>query len=271
MTIEDQGRTHAESARRAMESARPPSMQQIERIATQRIQRRKVRTAVLAGGAAIALSSVALFFGPLGDTAAPPDSASTLPTTSVGVPGVTAQPTTVTSTAELPPNQLPYLGLDLEGWEFVRAAEAEATCVESPDQPPQLTSRQATYATRTAAGSDLRMVNINLQPGSAQCGEEVPADAAELGPPADPPHVNDHGIITVMGHPARVVDEEGIFRVLWLLDEQGSVASLDIFPGEVPLTVSDVIAIAEGIVELTPEEWTALLEVSPDAPNDTVP
>jgi hypothetical protein len=76
---------------------------------------------------------------------------------------------------------------------------------------------------------------------------------------------------TVMGHEARIVEEQGVFSVLWVLDDQGSTASMHVFPGDTTLTVNEVIAIAAGIVELTEEEWALLIAATPETPPVTIP
>jgi hypothetical protein len=170
---------------------------------------------------------------------------------------------------------LPYLGLDLAGWEFWRASESQSFC-DQPDPMPGL-ARQTTFTLGVVAPEDhplflgVSSVNVNVQPASRCSFQDIPTQASDLGPPADPPFVVDHGITTVMGHEARIVEEQGVFSVLWLLDDQGSTASMLVFPRDTTLTVAQVIAIAGGIVELTEEEWALLIAATPETPPVTTP
>jgi len=158
--------------------------------------------------------------------------------------------------------QVPYLGFSLPGWEFSRAGELVRDCLHSP--PLLLKNRQATYVATDTAD---RSINLNVFPRLALCSpEEAPSSTSDLGPPASPPNVVDHGMTTMMGHEARVVDENGVYRVLWLLDDQGSHAELILFPGSAPLTLQDVLALTEGVVELTHDQWDQLLSASTTTP-----
>ncbi|MEE9206381.1 MAG: hypothetical protein V3U50_05300 [Acidimicrobiia bacterium] len=179
-----------------------------------------------------------------------------------------AEPGTATA------GSLPYLGLDLPGWEFVQAGEAQTWCSDQVDPMPG-TTRQAVYTYDDAPSSTLlgvRRVNVNVLPASTRCSfQEIPTNASDLGPPAAPPDVIDHGMTAVMGQRARIVEEQGSFRVMWLVGADGSAAGIDVFPGSTPLTVDDVVSIAAGIVQLTQAEWLALVENSPTAPAVTIP
>ncbi len=169
---------------------------------------------------------------------------------------------------------LPYLGLDLPGWQFVSAGESQTFCSDQADPMPGET-RQAIY---THEGDDApaslftRRVNVNVSPASTRCSfQSIPNSASDLGPPAAPPNVLDHGMTTVMGQTARIVEEQGNFRVMRLTGTDGSVASIDVFAGSTPLTVDDVLSIAAGIVQLTENEWTVLINNSPTTPAVTIP
>jgi hypothetical protein len=163
--------------------------------------------------------------------------------------------------------QTVYFGISLPGWEFSGAGEALGGCQNQPD--PLLGARQATYVAPETPG---RSVNLNVISRWALCpSDEIATSANDLGPPAMPPDVIDHGTTTVMGHEARIVEEHGVYEVLWLLDEYGSYAGIVVFPGVTPLTVDEVLAIAQGVVELTSDQWEALVAATPSSGTTTVP
>lgn len=162
--------------------------------------------------------------------------------------------------------ETPYLGLSLPGWEIVRAGETRGVC---PNAAPLLGARQATYI---APEIPERRLNLNVISRHSLCFPyQVAASASELGPPAAPPDVIDHGMTTVMGHEARIVEAHGVYSVLWLLDDQGSYAGMVVFPGSTPLGVEEVILITEGVVELTADQWDALVADTPPSVTTTVP
>ena len=162
--------------------------------------------------------------------------------------------------------QTPYLGLSAPGWEFHTAGEARGGC---PHEEPLVGARQATYV---ASGTAERRLNVNVISRWARCSsEEFATTASELGPPAAPPDVIDHGMTTVMGQEARIIEERGVYSVLWLLDDQGSYAGIVVFPGATPLSVEEVIAISQRVIELTADQWQALVAATPPSVTTTAP
>jgi hypothetical protein len=150
---------------------------------------------------------------------------------------------------------IPYLGLDLDGWQPVTAGSVRPGCGNVP--APLLGVRQVTYSAPETTG---RHMIIEVISRYALCRpDEIPTTIDELGPAADPPAVIDHGMTTVLGHDARIVEEGGVYWVLWLLDDPGASARVIVFPGTTPLEVEEVTAIVQGVVVLSEEEWNALL------------
>ncbi len=147
--------------------------------------------------------------------------------------------------------------MSLPEWEFVRASEAYNGCQNADD--PLLGIRQATYAAPEPTG---RSVILEVISRHALCPtDEIPMSLDDLGPTAETAVV-EHDRTTVMGHEARIVEEGGVFWVMWLLEvleDPGSSARIIVFPGSMPLTAGEVLAIAQGVIELTGDEWQALL------------
>ncbi len=157
-----------------------------------------------------------------------------------------------TETDALP--MLPYLALDVAGLEVGLAEDIFSSCTKGGRLATMRSSRYYRADTHPT-------VILSLDTIMTWCGESVPDSPADLGPPADPPNVVDLGQIEVMGTQGRVIDEQGVYSVFWILSDRAT-AQLQVFPtpdGEV--TLDEVITIADGIVELTAEQWIALIRV----------
>lgn len=175
-----------------------------------------------------------------------------------------SQGTPTTSGRTTRQDTLPYLGLDLEGWKLVIASEYEAECPSDPDQPALGRGRNVSYSRRDLLDIPSTVVLSTFiahdDLASNPCSSVVPTSLDDLRPGADLPNVTDHGLITVMGHEAQIVEEYGSFFVTWFLDDIGSHARLIVIPHtETLLTVDEVIAVTAGIVEITEEQWLAML------------
>jgi hypothetical protein len=162
-----------------------------------------------------------------------------------------------------PTEEPPYLGLDLEGWKVTAAGEGTGGCA-----PRGVIGvfRQVSYEPVLPMDSGPIHVNVHVLPAAIFCTDPMPLDAADLGPPAGPPVVNDHGFIQVMGNRARVFDTEGTFHVQWMIGTTG-VGTLQIFGNG--LTLEDAVAIAGGVVELGSEQWRMTLALFPDGGTTT--
>lgn len=156
-----------------------------------------------------------------------------------------------------PSEDLPYLGLDLEGWVVTLAGEGTGGCGAGDAIG---VARQASYQPITPRDEGPIHINVGVRSAEAFCDEPMADDAADLGPPADPPFVNDHGFIEVMGHRARVLDSQGTFEVRWLIGSLGA-GHIHIFGNN--LTPEDAIAIAGHVVQLGAPQWNAILESFP--------
>jgi hypothetical protein len=162
---------------------------------------------------------------------------------------------------------LPYLGLDLEGWKLVIASEYEAECPSDPDQPALGLGRSVSYSRRNLLDIPSTVVLSTFiaheDLASNPCSSvDVPTSLEDLRPAADLPYITDHGVITVLGHEAQIVEEYGSFFVTWFLDDIGSHARLIVFANDTtktPIAVDEVRVIAAGIVEITEEQWLAML------------
>lgn len=161
---------------------------------------------------------------------------------------------------------LPYFGLDLEGWNLVIASEYEAECPSDPDQPALGLGRNVSYSRGDTVDNPSSVIISTFIPNEGvvanPCSSlDFPTSLEDLRPPADLPYVIDHGVIAVMGHEAQVIEEHGSFFVTWFLDDYGSNTRLIVGSrtDETVLTVDEVIGITAGIVEITEEQWLAML------------
>jgi len=161
-----------------------------------------------------------------------------------------------------PSEDLPYLGLDLEGWVVTLAGERTGGCGAGDAIG---VARQTSHEPITPRDEGPIHINVGVVSADSFC-EGLALDAADLGPPADPPFVNDHGFIEVMGHRARVFDEQGTFQIRWLIGSLGA-GHIHIFGNN--LTPNDAIAIAGSIVEMQSDEWLAILERFPNGGTTT--
>ena len=174
------------------------------------------------------------------------------------MPAVTATTAAVAAT---------YLGFEHEGFGLITAGAGLGGCGD--EQTPTRVAYSASYGSVDSAPG--RTVSVGWRPTSSLCPfEPIPTTADDLGPPADPPNVIDHGHTTVLGHDARVVEERGVFQVMWLRDD-GAAAGLTVFPGDTPLGLDDVTALTTRVVELTPAEWATLTEAPPVVTTTSIP
>ena len=162
------------------------------------------------------------------------------------------------------PEDLPYLGLDLDGWAVTLAGEGAGGCGALDEVGP---ARQMSYEPIAPIDEGPIHINVGVFSAATICDElPMPDDAADLGPPADPPFVNDHGFIEVMGHRARVFDEQGTFQVRWLIGTAGA-GHIHIFGNN--LTAEDAEAIAESVVEIDYVQWQSILALFPEGGTTT--
>lgn len=143
-----------------------------------------------------------------------------------------------------------YLGLDREGWVFTLAGEASDRCAAI--------RTQTSWVKIDVDGTTLMHLNLSTAALDPACGP-VPTRAADLGPRASPPGVVDLGEAVVLGQPARVIQEGGAIRILWLWSSGAGKAEMTLIPGTDAPTVPEAMSIIESVVELSSAEWEALL------------
>ncbi len=151
---------------------------------------------------------------------------------------------------------LPYLILDVEGRDLRGASDSFSWCHEGARIAP---ARGSSYTTGL-----FLTVQFGVSTVKPWCGEPIPDSPSDLGPPADPPDVVDHGLIPVMGTQGRVIEHMGgVFSIYWIVSD-GMTAQISIYPTpDDEVTLQDAITIADGVVELTAEQWTELVRGSP--------
>jgi hypothetical protein len=170
------------------------------------------------------------------------------------------------------PEDLPYLGLDLDGWIVTSAGEHSGACNSLDGMGVR---RQLSYEPIVPGENGPLHINVNVVSADSFCFDPMPLDAADLGPPADPPFVNDHGFIEVRGFRARVFDSQGTFQISWLIGTVGA-GNIDIFGNG--LTADDAVAIADRVIQMDSEQWHGIVALFPDggttttiAPDDVIP
>ena len=162
-----------------------------------------------------------------------------------------------------PSGDLPYLGLDLDGWIVTSAGEYSGAC--NPFDGLGL-RRQLAYEPLVPVEDGPAHINVNVASADSYCFDPMPLEAADLGPPADPPIVNDHGYIEIMGYRARVFDSQGTFEVRWLIGSAGA-GGITVFGNN--LTAEDAEAIAESVVEIDYVQWQSILALFPEGGTTT--
>ncbi|MEX1207533.1 MAG: hypothetical protein WEE36_02865 [Acidimicrobiia bacterium] len=220
---------------------------------------KRTRTSAIAAVAGISIATVAALWLKSGDPISTPmGEESPTATTRVKVEQSTTAPYVV--------DDVLYLGLERAGWVFALAGEASKPCAAGGSA---VVSTQSSWLKTDIDGTALLHLNLSTAALDADCGP-IPQRAADLGPPASPPDVVDHGSAVVLGEAARVIQEGRVIRIFWLWNSGAGKAEMTLIPGKDDPTLSEAISIVESIVALSPIEWATLL-VSPRAPTTTDP